>query len=170
MAGEPQLQQHHVANHVCLDGHTSQPSFRPERASSIFPFASCERAGTRRGGISLRCSPTRLVPVPRTRLSPALTSRHAKALRPMPNPRLYAKMERSGKEPMKPALQVMKFGGTSVGDADCIRRVASIVHSAATKHPVVVVVSAMSGVTNRLVQAAHRAEARRTGRHRAVGQ
>ena len=59
---------------------------------------------------------------------------------------------------MKPALQVMKFGGTSVGDADCIRRVASIVHSAATEHPVVVVVSAMSGVTNRLVQAAHRAE------------
>ncbi len=52
----------------------------------------------------------------------------------------------------------MKFGGTSVGDADCIRRVASIVHSAATEHPVVVVVSAMSGVTNRLVQAAHRAE------------
>src|SRR5580700_4487057 len=59
---------------------------------------------------------------------------------------------------MKPALQVMKFGGTSVGDADCIRRAAAIVRSVAAQRPVVVVVSAMSGVTNRLVQAAHRAE------------
>jgi bifunctional aspartokinase / homoserine dehydrogenase 1 len=53
----------------------------------------------------------------------------------------------------------MKFGGTSVGDADCIRRAAAIVQSAAAKTPVVVVVSAMSGVTNRLIKAAHRAEA-----------
>src|ERR1700736_3335664 len=60
---------------------------------------------------------------------------------------------------MKPALQVMKFGGTSVGDAACIRRAAAIVRSVAAAGPVVVVVSAMSGVTNRLVQAAHRAEA-----------
>jgi bifunctional aspartokinase / homoserine dehydrogenase 1 len=52
----------------------------------------------------------------------------------------------------------MKFGGTSVGDADCIRRAAAIVKSAAAQRPVVVVVSAMSGVTNRLLQAAHRAE------------
>jgi bifunctional aspartokinase / homoserine dehydrogenase 1 len=59
---------------------------------------------------------------------------------------------------MKPTLQVMKFGGTSVGDADCIRRAAAIVQAAAAKQSVVVVVSAMSGVTNRLVQAAHRAE------------
>ncbi len=55
------------------------------------------------------------------------------------------------------SLQVMKFGGTSVGDADCIRRAAAIVKSSAIQRPVVVVVSAMSGVTNRLVQAAHRA-------------
>jgi aspartokinase/homoserine dehydrogenase 1 len=53
----------------------------------------------------------------------------------------------------------MKFGGTSVGDADCVRRAAAIVQSAAAQGPVVVVVSAMSGVTNRLIQAAHRAEA-----------
>jgi len=53
----------------------------------------------------------------------------------------------------------MKFGGTSVGDADCVGRAAAIVQSAAAAGPVVVVVSAMSGVTNRLVQAAHRAEA-----------
>jgi bifunctional aspartokinase / homoserine dehydrogenase 1 len=56
------------------------------------------------------------------------------------------------------SLCVMKFGGTSVGDADCIRRTAAIVHSAATKRPVAVVVSAMSGVTNRLIKAARQAE------------
>jgi aspartokinase/homoserine dehydrogenase 1 len=60
---------------------------------------------------------------------------------------------------MSPSLRVMKFGGTSVGDADCVRRAAAIVQSATSQGPVVVVVSAMSGVTNRLVQAAHRAEA-----------
>ena len=49
----------------------------------------------------------------------------------------------------------MKFGGTSVGDADCIRRASEIVRSVASERAVVVVVSAMSGVTNRLVQAAH---------------
>ncbi len=41
----------------------------------------------------------------------------------------------------------------------CIRRAAAIVKSAAAQGRVVVVVSAMSGVTNRLIQAAHRAEA-----------
>ena len=59
---------------------------------------------------------------------------------------------------MAAGLCVMKFGGTSVGDADCIRRTAAIVQSAAAKGPVVVVVSAMSGVTNRLIEAARRAE------------
>jgi len=60
---------------------------------------------------------------------------------------------------MSPSLSVMKFGGTSVGDADCVRRAAAIVQSVAAQGPVVIVVSAMSGVTNRLVQAAHSAEA-----------
>ena len=60
------------------------------------------------------------------------------------------------------ALCVMKFGGTSVGDADCMRRAAAIVQAAAAKGPVVVVVSAMSGVTNRLIDAARHAEVRRT--------
>jgi aspartokinase/homoserine dehydrogenase 1 len=59
---------------------------------------------------------------------------------------------------MSPSLRVMKFGGTSVGDAACVRRAAAIVQSAAAQGPVVVVVSAMSGVTNRLIQAAHDAE------------
>jgi len=51
----------------------------------------------------------------------------------------------------------MKFGGTSVGDATCIRRSAEIVADASREHSIAVVVSAMSGVTNRLIDAAHRA-------------
>jgi aspartate kinase len=58
---------------------------------------------------------------------------------------------------MKTKLQVMKFGGTSVGDASCIGRSAQIVAGAARETAVVAVVSAMSGVTNRLVEAADRA-------------
>jgi aspartate kinase len=55
-------------------------------------------------------------------------------------------------------LLVMKFGGTSVGDARCIRRAAEIVlRSAARESAVVVVVSAMGGVTNRLISAAKKA-------------
>ena len=52
----------------------------------------------------------------------------------------------------------MKFGGTSVGDATCIRRSAEIVANASREHSVAVVVSAMSGVTNRLIDAAHQAK------------
>lgn len=53
----------------------------------------------------------------------------------------------------------MKFGGTSVGDASCIRRVVEIIRSASGESNIVVVVSAMSGVTNKLIEAAARAEA-----------
>jgi len=60
---------------------------------------------------------------------------------------------------MSSCLCVMKFGGTSVGDASCIRRAAEIVRAAAERQPIVVVVSAMSGVTNRLIEGARRAEA-----------
>ena len=59
---------------------------------------------------------------------------------------------------MKKKLQVMKFGGTSVGDASCIARAAEITAKAARDSAVVTVVSAMSGVTNRLIEAAKRAE------------
>ena len=55
---------------------------------------------------------------------------------------------------MSTTLQVMKFGGTSVGDAACIARTAQIIATAARKNQCVVVVSAMSGVTNRLIDAA----------------
>ena len=41
---------------------------------------------------------------------------------------------------------IMKFGGTSVGSAERIAATADIILSA--KHPVVVVLSAMSGATN----------------------
>ncbi len=60
---------------------------------------------------------------------------------------------------MKKPLRVMKFGGTSVGDAACIARVAQILRDASRKDAVVAVVSAMSGVTNRLIEAAARSEA-----------
>ncbi len=59
---------------------------------------------------------------------------------------------------MKSRLQVMKFGGTSVGDASCIARAAQIVAAAARNTPCVAVVSAMSGVTNRLIEAANTAQ------------
>jgi aspartate kinase len=53
----------------------------------------------------------------------------------------------------------MKFGGTSVGDSSCIARTAQICAEAARDGSVVVVVSAMGGVTNRLIEAANFAEA-----------
>jgi aspartokinase/homoserine dehydrogenase 1 len=56
-------------------------------------------------------------------------------------------------------LRILKFGGTSVGDAACIRRVAEIVRAAACDSDLVVVVSAMGGVTNQLIEAAARSEA-----------
>jgi aspartokinase/homoserine dehydrogenase 1 len=59
----------------------------------------------------------------------------------------------------KKPLRVLKFGGTSVGDASCMERVVEIVRASAVGSEVVVVVSAMSGVTNKLVAAASRSEA-----------
>ena len=52
-------------------------------------------------------------------------------------------------------MLVMKFGGTSVGDAERIGRVADLIVGARREDPqLVVVVSAMSGVTNALFAAA----------------
>jgi len=53
----------------------------------------------------------------------------------------------------------MKFGGTSVGNAECIRRAAQIIAASAREARSVAVVSAMSGVTNRLIEAAKSAQA-----------
>src|SRR5262252_2826419 len=50
----------------------------------------------------------------------------------------------SGKRP----LLVMKFGGTSVGDAARFRQCAEIVRQAAVSNQVIVVVSAVAGVTD----------------------
>lgn len=51
----------------------------------------------------------------------------------------------------------MKFGGTSVGDADCFRRAATIIARSAYECLPVAVVSAMSGVTNAILDASERA-------------
>ena len=57
-------------------------------------------------------------------------------------------------------LVVMKFGGTSVGSVAALRQVIGIVKQARDQgDDVVVVVSAMSGVTDLLLNGAHRAEA-----------
>jgi aspartate kinase len=55
-------------------------------------------------------------------------------------------------------LIVMKFGGTSVGTAERIAEAAELaIRSAAAGDRVVVVTSAMSGITNRLIEAAEKA-------------
>jgi bifunctional aspartokinase / homoserine dehydrogenase 1 len=65
---------------------------------------------------------------------------------------VHIQMRRNEEKP----LRVMKFGGTSLRDASCIERVVEIIRTAARESNVVVVVSAMSGVTNKLVEAATR--------------
>jgi aspartokinase/homoserine dehydrogenase 1 len=48
-------------------------------------------------------------------------------------------------------MQVLKFGGSSVGTTDAISKVIAIVKERAQKTPTIVVVSAMSGVTDQLI-------------------
>ncbi len=60
------------------------------------------------------------------------------------------------------SFRVMKFGGTSVAGADRMRGVAALVAGAAAAERVGVVVSAVSGVTDLLIQGlAHAAAGRR---------
>ncbi len=55
------------------------------------------------------------------------------------------------------ALVVQKYGGTSVGDVDRIKNVASrVIKTKKQGHEVVVVVSAMAGETDKLVRLAQR--------------
>jgi len=56
-------------------------------------------------------------------------------------------------------LRVMKFGGTSVGDAERIRATAAIVAEHTRQQPTVTVVSAMAKVTDQLLKTAHAAAA-----------
>ena len=51
-------------------------------------------------------------------------------------------------------MQVLKFGGTSVANSENIKKVIAVVQSAATRGKTVVVVSAMGGVTDLLLEAA----------------
>lgn len=53
---------------------------------------------------------------------------------------------------------VMKFGGTSVGTSENIRHVADLVIKNAQKDNVTVVVSALAGVTNSLIEVAELAK------------
>jgi aspartate kinase len=62
---------------------------------------------------------------------------------------------------MKKRLIVMKFGGTSVGDAARFRQCAEIIQRAARRERIIVVVSAVSGVTDlifRTIDAARRGD------------
>ena len=47
---------------------------------------------------------------------------------------------------------VQKFGGTSVGTVERIDAVADIIKNASKSHDVIVVVSAMGGETNKLIE------------------
>ena len=50
-------------------------------------------------------------------------------------------------------MQVLKFGGTSVANADNINKVVAIVQKALQRDKTVVVVSALGGVTDNLLKA-----------------
>ena len=59
------------------------------------------------------------------------------------------------------SLLVQKFGGTSVGTIERIEQVADkVARFRADGHDIVVVVSAMSGETNRLIELAHQVQER----------
>lgn len=51
-------------------------------------------------------------------------------------------------------MQVLKFGGSSVGNAENINKVVALVRQALTKDRIILVVSAFGGVTDLLIQAA----------------
>lgn len=72
-----------------------------------------------------------------------------------------------GAELRRTGLRILKFGGSSVGSPERIRQVSELVAAQAAIGPVVVVVSAMSGVTNEL-QAAARAAAAGSSDWRAI--
>lgn len=48
-------------------------------------------------------------------------------------------------------MQVLKFGGSSVGSADTIKQVKAIVQNAVARHRTIVVFSAFGGVTDKLL-------------------
>ena len=56
-------------------------------------------------------------------------------------------------------MQVLKFGGTSVANAENIQKVVSIVQKAVQKDRTIVIVSALGGITDTLLRAGERAAA-----------
>ena len=54
-------------------------------------------------------------------------------------------------------MQVLKFGGSSVGSAEAINKMVAIVTNSIQKESTIVVVSAMSGVTDQLLMMAQTA-------------
>lgn len=60
-------------------------------------------------------------------------------------------------------MKVLKFGGSSVANADRIREVARIIKGESRRERIIVVVSAFQGVTNQLLEAARRAESGNAG-------
>ncbi|WP_420386950.1 bifunctional aspartate kinase/homoserine dehydrogenase I [Roseivirga sp.] len=57
-------------------------------------------------------------------------------------------------------MKVLKFGGTSVGSVEAIKKVAEILKEESDKDQLIVVVSAMSGVTNQLITISEQASKR----------
>src|SRR5262245_12187981 len=55
-------------------------------------------------------------------------------------------------------MRILKFGGSSLATADCIRKVGKIILENTRREPAVIVVSAFQGVTNELLQCAQLAE------------
>ena len=55
-------------------------------------------------------------------------------------------------------MRILKFGGSSLATADCIRNVARIILENTRREPAVIVVSAFQGVTNELLEGAQLAE------------
>jgi len=60
-------------------------------------------------------------------------------------------------------MLVLKFGGTSVGNATNIRRTIQVIQQKAQQHQLVVAVSALSGVTDLLLKAGHLAASKDEG-------
>ncbi|MEO9476071.1 MAG: bifunctional aspartate kinase/homoserine dehydrogenase I [Cyclobacteriaceae bacterium] len=58
-------------------------------------------------------------------------------------------------------MKVLKFGGTSVGSEEAIRQVGEIVESKAKEEQLIVVVSAVGGVTDKLIKIGEQAQSRK---------
>jgi len=76
----------------------------------------------------------------------------------MPTPKNQKLLPPDRKNSPERRTLVMKFGGTSVGSADAMTKTVEIIGKSRQTWPrVVVVISALSGVTNLLLESAHRA-------------